>query len=177
MQWRESERVTEGCLRACGQEGVDARQMALQAGLVQGGVAVPISCLYFRALIQEQEDERKVAFRCRGDERRGSSGIAGFDIRSAVEQNLSSGGSVFRQRDMDRLFPVSVGDDRLCLFFDRTSITDGPASDNQTEDGAGHAGAVVQATHGSPGKPSQDSAMRTVWFSIQSGAASPAVVG
>ena len=119
---------------------------------MQGRVAVPIPCLYFRALIQQQENERKVAFRCRGDERRGSSGIAGFDIRSAVEQNLGSGGSVFRQRDMDRLFPVGVGDDWLCLFFDRTSITDGPASENQTEDGAGHAGAVVQATHGSPRK-------------------------
>ena len=177
MQRREPELVTERWSRARGQEGIDARQMALQAGLVQGGVAVPISCLYFRALIQEQEDERKVAFRCRGDERRGASSIAGFDIGSAVEQHLGPRGSVFCQGDMNRLFRVGAGDDWLCLFFDRTSITDGPASEHQAEDGAGYAGAVVQATHGSPGKTSQDSATLTVWFSIQSGAASPAVVG
>lgn len=117
---------------------------------MQGGIAVPISCLHVRALLQEQEDERKVAVCCRGDERRGPSGIAGFDIRSAVEQHLDSGRSAFGEGRMDRLFRVDNSGDWLCPFLDGTSIADGPASANHKEDGAGHAGAVVQATHGSP---------------------------
>ncbi len=143
---------------------------------MQGGIAVPISCLHVRALMQEQEDERKVAVCCRGDERRGPSGIAGFDIRSAVEQHLDSGRSAFGEGRMDRLFRVDNSGDWLCPLLDGTSIADGPASANHKEDGAGHAGAVVQATHGSPRKARQKFAMRTVWFSIQSGAASSAVV-
>lgn len=78
---------------------------------------------------------------------------------------------------MDRLFRVGAGDDGLCPFLNGTSITDGPASAHQEEDGAGNAGAVVQATHGAPTKTNQEVAMRTVWFSIQSGATSSAVVG
>jgi hypothetical protein len=34
--------------------------MTLQAGFVQRGVAVPVAGLNLRALVQEQEDERKV---------------------------------------------------------------------------------------------------------------------
>lgn len=85
VKWGKSNPVPDGCLPPCGEERFDAGQMALQAGFVQRGVSLPIAGVYFRALIQEQEDERKVAPCCRGDERRGSSGVAGFDIGSAVE--------------------------------------------------------------------------------------------
>lgn len=101
---RKSKLVTDGCLRACVQKRFDAGQMTLKAGFVQGGVSIPVSCLHLRALIEEQQDERRVAACRRGNQRRGPFGIAGFDIGSAVEQNLGPGRRALGQCCMDRVF-------------------------------------------------------------------------
>lgn len=51
---------------------------------------------------------------------------------------------------MDHLFGVGGGYSEGRPFLDRTSVTIGPISEDQEKDGAGNAGAVVQAKHGSP---------------------------
>jgi len=144
------ELVPDGRLRAGSEQRLDAWWMTLEAGFVQGRVSLPVLGVYLRAFFQEQCDERQIAFCCRSDEGRGSSGVAGFDIGATLEQHQGPGGNAFGECRVDRLFRVSPGHGRRRPFFQGASLTGGPASDNHEADGAGNAGAVVQATHGYP---------------------------
>ncbi len=109
--------VPDGRLRAGGKQRIDALWMTLEAGFVQGRVSLPVLGVYLRALFQEQGDERQVASCCRGDEGRGPSGVAGFDIGATVEQHPGPGGNAFGECRMDRLFRVSPGQRRRRPFF------------------------------------------------------------
>lgn len=86
MKGGEPELVPCGRLRAGREQHLDAWRMTLEAGFVQRRVSLAVPGIYLRALFQEQGDQRQVASGCRGDEGRGPSGIAGFDIGTTVEQ-------------------------------------------------------------------------------------------
>ncbi|OYT23073.1 MAG: hypothetical protein CCU27_11185, partial [Nitrospira sp. UW-LDO-02] len=61
---------------------------------------------------------------------------------------------------------------RFGLRLIGTRVTDGRESENEKQEGAGNAGAVVQAKHGSPTRQFKRFSAG-VWFSIQSALASP----
>lgn len=61
---------------------------------------------------------------------------------------------------------------RLGLRLIGTRVTDGRESEHEKQEGAGNAGAVVQAKHGSPTRQFNRFSSG-VWFSIQSALASP----
>ena len=73
---------------------------------------------------------------------------------------------------MDRAFGMDERCVRFRLRLIGTRVTDGRESENEKQEGAGNAGAVVQAKHGSPARQVKRFSAG-VWFSIQSALASP----
>lgn len=117
MKGCEPELVPCGRLRAGREQRLDAWRMTLEAGFVQRRVPLAVPGVYLRALFQEQGDQHQVASGCRGDEGRGPSGIAGFDIGATVEQEQGLGGNAFGECPMDRLFRVCCGHCRRRAFL------------------------------------------------------------
>ena len=73
-----------------------------------------------------------------------------LDIRSLVKQPFGLGRGSFGERPVDRAVGMDERGVRFGLRLIGTRVTDGRESENEKQEGAGNAGAVVQAKHGSP---------------------------
>lgn len=155
MERGEGERVPRGDFGPCLQECLDTLYLPIKTRLMQRGVAGAIRCLDFRVPVQEEYDECQIALACRCDQRRRALGVSCLDIRSLVKQPFGLSRGSFGEGSVDRAF----GMDGRCVWCGLrtigTRLTDGRESEHEKQEGAGNAGAVVQAKHGSPTRQSK----------------------
>lgn len=175
MERGKCEGVPRRGLCPCGQECLDAAYLPIKTRLMQRGVAGSIRCFNLRMPAEEESDQRQIALACRCDQRRRTLTVSGFDIRALVKQPYGLGCGPVSESPVDRAF----GMDERCVRFGLrpigTRVTDGRESEHEKQKGAGNAGAVVQAKHGSPTRPSERLS-GGVCFTIQFALASPECV-
>lgn len=148
MKRSEPQAITGGCPGTRSQQRVDARRVAVETGLVQRGVPVPVRRVELCALLQEQADEREVA-QARGcDQRSRSLGVSRFDIRSPIQQDFDPRRRAFGQRCMEGEWGRCVAEWCRALVL-RSCLPERQTSEGEEQGRAGNAGAVEQAKHGS----------------------------